>query len=106
MKKVFTEAATRLDIPSIEKWKEDGGRVIGYTCSFIPVELFYAAGILPVRLRLFAILPNYYEIFTANSCFETVTQNKKRIICGQIHQNWQNFVHLQNANKIFAFCES
>ncbi|MCP3954025.1 MAG: 2-hydroxyacyl-CoA dehydratase [Desulfobacterales bacterium] len=51
MKKVFTEAATRLDIPSIQKWKEAGGKVIGYTCSFIPVELFYAAGILPVRLR-------------------------------------------------------
>ena len=51
MKKVFTEAATRLDIPAIEKWKEAGGQVIGYTCSFIPVELFYAAGILPVRLR-------------------------------------------------------
>ena len=51
MKKVFTEAATRLDIPSIQKWKEDGGQVVGYTCSFLPVELFYAAGILPVRLR-------------------------------------------------------
>ncbi|MCP3955029.1 MAG: 2-hydroxyacyl-CoA dehydratase, partial [Desulfobacterales bacterium] len=51
MKKVFTEAATRLDIPSIQKWKEAGGKVVGYTCSFIPVELFYAAGILPVRLR-------------------------------------------------------
>jgi len=51
MTKVFTEAATRLDIPSIQKWKEGGGQVVGYTCSFIPVELFYAAGILPVRLR-------------------------------------------------------
>ena len=51
MKKVFSEAATRLDIPAIEKWKEAGGQVIGYTCSFIPVELFYAAGILPVRMR-------------------------------------------------------
>ncbi len=51
MKKVFWEAATRLDIPSIQKWKETGGKVVGYTCSFAPVELFYAAGILPVRLR-------------------------------------------------------
>jgi benzoyl-CoA reductase subunit C len=51
MKKVFTEAATRLNIPAIQKWKEAGGKVVGYTCSFTPVELFYAAGILPVRLR-------------------------------------------------------
>lgn len=51
MKKVFLEAATKLEIPSIQQWKEDGGKIVGYTCSFIPVELFYAAGILPVRLR-------------------------------------------------------
>ena len=51
MKEVFTEAATRLDLPSIEKWKDAGGRVVGYTCSFTPVEVFYAAGILPIRLR-------------------------------------------------------
>ena len=51
MHKVFSEAATRLVIPAIEQWKAAGGQVIGYTCSFIPVELFYAAGILPVRLR-------------------------------------------------------
>jgi len=51
MNKVFLEAATTLDIPSIQQWKKTGGRVVGYTCSFVPVELFYSAGILPVRLR-------------------------------------------------------
>jgi benzoyl-CoA reductase subunit C len=51
MDPLFLEAATRLDVPSIQQWKQDGGKVIGYTCSFVPVELFYAAGILPIRLR-------------------------------------------------------
>jgi len=51
MKKVFVDAATRLNIPDIQKWKEAGGQVVGYTCSFVPVEVFYAAGVLPVRLR-------------------------------------------------------
>ncbi len=51
MKNVFFEAATKLDIPSVKKWKEKDGKVVGYTCSFMPVEPFYAADILPLRLR-------------------------------------------------------
>lgn len=45
------EAATQTDIASVQDWKEKGGKVVGYTCSFLPVEVFYAAEILPVRLR-------------------------------------------------------
>ncbi len=51
MKTEFLEAVTQIEIDSAQKWKENGGKIVGYTCSFIPVELFYAAGILPVRLR-------------------------------------------------------
>jgi bcr-type benzoyl-CoA reductase subunit C len=45
------EAATNLEISSIRKWKEKGGKIVGYTCSFMPVEIFHAADILPIRLR-------------------------------------------------------
>jgi benzoyl-CoA reductase/2-hydroxyglutaryl-CoA dehydratase subunit BcrC/BadD/HgdB len=51
MKNVFIEAATNIESPSIQQWKEKGGKIVGYTCSFMPVELFYAADILPIRLR-------------------------------------------------------
>jgi len=51
MNKTILEAAQKLELPSVLKWKEQGGAIIGYTCSFIPVEIFHAAGILPVRLR-------------------------------------------------------
>jgi benzoyl-CoA reductase/2-hydroxyglutaryl-CoA dehydratase subunit BcrC/BadD/HgdB len=51
MKNVFQEAATTLDVPSVQEWKEQNRKVVGYTCSFMPVEPFYAAGILPLRLR-------------------------------------------------------
>lgn len=51
MEHVFTEAATEVDIPSVQQWKHQGGKVVGYTCSFMPVEPFHAAGILPIRLR-------------------------------------------------------
>ena len=35
----------------IEDWKNGGGRVIGYTCSYAPEEIIQAAGLLPIRLK-------------------------------------------------------
>lgn len=51
MKDIFFEAATTIEIETVQKWKASGGKIVGYTCSFMPVEPFYAAGILPIRLR-------------------------------------------------------
>lgn len=51
MTMAFYEEATNIDLASVRDWKEKGGKVVGYTCSFLPVEVFYAAGILPIRQR-------------------------------------------------------
>ena len=33
------------------EWKKrTGGKIIGYFCTYVPEELIYAAGILPVRI--------------------------------------------------------
>ncbi|MEE8469870.1 MAG: 2-hydroxyacyl-CoA dehydratase family protein [Dehalococcoidia bacterium] len=47
----FSEAAETLVNPEIEKWKEQGGKVVGYFCSTVPEEILTAAGLLPFRLR-------------------------------------------------------
>jgi benzoyl-CoA reductase subunit C len=51
MNMTLYEAATKMDLSSVRDWKKQGGKVVGYTCSFLPTEIFYAAGILPIRLR-------------------------------------------------------
>jgi benzoyl-CoA reductase subunit C len=51
MDNTLYEAATNMDVPSVRQWKENGGKIVGYTCAFLPVEVFHAAGILPIRLR-------------------------------------------------------
>jgi benzoyl-CoA reductase/2-hydroxyglutaryl-CoA dehydratase subunit BcrC/BadD/HgdB len=33
-----------------EKWKQNGGKVVGHLCSYTPVELIVAAGALPYRI--------------------------------------------------------
>lgn len=35
----------------VKQWKEDGGRVVGLTCSYVPDEIVHAAGLLPYRLE-------------------------------------------------------
>jgi len=49
--KELSEVADTIMNPEIEKWKDPGGKVLGYFCNAMPVEICTAAGILPFRLR-------------------------------------------------------
>lgn len=48
---VFKDAARHIQSEPIKEWKKKGKKAVGYTCSHLPAEIFYAADILPVRLR-------------------------------------------------------
>ena len=47
----FYQAATTLFNPWLGEWKESGKKIIGYTCSYVPAEIFHAIDILPMRIR-------------------------------------------------------
>jgi benzoyl-CoA reductase/2-hydroxyglutaryl-CoA dehydratase subunit BcrC/BadD/HgdB len=47
----WMEAAVVLENRFVKRWKAAGKKVVGYTCSYLPDEVFHAAGILPYRLR-------------------------------------------------------
>ena len=47
----LSKLAETLSNPFVESWKKDGGKVVGFACSYLPEEIIYAAGILPYRLR-------------------------------------------------------
>ncbi|MDP2735426.1 MAG: 2-hydroxyacyl-CoA dehydratase family protein, partial [bacterium] len=34
----------------IRRWKDGGGKVVAWMCSYVPEEIIHAAGVLPVRL--------------------------------------------------------
>jgi len=53
MMKEFLEASTVLNNKHVKQWKKSGKKVVGYTCSYVPDEIFHAAGILPFRIRGF-----------------------------------------------------
>jgi benzoyl-CoA reductase subunit C len=66
----FKRYAGNLLNPSVEQFKGSGGKVVGYFCSFIPEELFIAAGLLPFRIRGTGSLSTERadEYFTSSNC--------------------------------------
>ncbi len=49
--KELTYPAKTLFNSHLEDWRNKGGKVVGYFCSFVPPEIISAAGLLPVRMR-------------------------------------------------------
>jgi bzd-type benzoyl-CoA reductase N subunit len=49
--KEFQEATETLANPEIQKWRKQGGKVLGYFCSYVPEEIITAAGFMPFRMR-------------------------------------------------------
>ena len=47
----FREAVKILDNPEIQSWRDQGNKVITYSCTYVPEEVFTAAGLLPMRMR-------------------------------------------------------
>ena len=47
----FTQAADTIVNPEIQKWKDNGGKVLGYFCSAMPSEIITAADMLGFRIR-------------------------------------------------------
>ncbi|MHA2282996.1 MAG: 2-hydroxyacyl-CoA dehydratase subunit D [Promethearchaeota archaeon] len=50
----FTQAIPLVN-PWINSWKNEGKKVLGYFCTYIPDEIIYAADILPVRIRAMGV---------------------------------------------------
>ena len=51
MMEKFYHIAKNLRSEHVEEWKNNGGSIVGYTCSYVPDEIMHAAGILPFRMR-------------------------------------------------------
>jgi len=47
----LTSLPGRTENPYVSKWKEDGGRVVGFVCGYVPEEIIHAAGIFPYRME-------------------------------------------------------
>jgi bzd-type benzoyl-CoA reductase N subunit len=91
----LTSIVNNLVNPHIEEWKQQGKKVVGFMCTYVPEEILYAAGILPVRLRA----PNCVETTSADvymshlnctfirSCLEFTLEDKYKFLDGLVFTN-------------------
>lgn len=105
----FQSIADSLINSEIIEWKKNGGKVIGYFCSFIPPEIISAAGLLPFRLRgtgstNTVLADNYFTEVScsfARHCFNQALKKEFDFLDGLIaangcdhlrhmYENWQN----------------
>ncbi len=79
------------DNPAIKKWKDSGRKIIAFECTYVPEEIIYAAGALPVRLVGDSQLSKYDEAnaymyqntcsFIRN-CLQLVLKNRYNFLDG------------------------
>jgi bcr-type benzoyl-CoA reductase subunit C len=79
------------DTPAIRDWKASGKKVIAFQCTYVPEEIIYASGALPVRLIGDSQLANYDDAnaylypntcsFIRN-CLELVLKDRYRFLDG------------------------
>ena len=105
---------------AVKVWREQGKKVIGFMCSYVPEEIIYAAGILPYRVRATGCirstrsdaLMSSFSCSFARSCLEFALDGTYDFLdglvaldsCAQIerlYDNWRfkaglPFMHLLN----------
>jgi benzoyl-CoA reductase subunit C len=48
---ICRETLEDTDFPTVKKWRDDGGKVLGHFQVYFPEEIAHAAGMLPVKMR-------------------------------------------------------
>ncbi len=67
----FRDVEKTIDNEPLKEWIKTGKKVIGFTCSFLPPEIYHAADIFPYRLRAIGtetleITDSYYGPFACS----------------------------------------
>jgi benzoyl-CoA reductase/2-hydroxyglutaryl-CoA dehydratase subunit BcrC/BadD/HgdB len=91
----LTETAKTLVNPALHQWKKEGGRVLGYTCSYLPREIATAAGLLPFRVRANSstgteLSDAYFSSFNcsfARHCFDLALKGGYKFLDGVVFLN-------------------
>ncbi|MCJ7523542.1 MAG: 2-hydroxyacyl-CoA dehydratase family protein [Dehalococcoidia bacterium] len=107
----FSNAAETLVNPVLQRWKDQGGKVVGYFCSTVPEEIITAAGLTPFRMRATGSTGTeesdaFYSSINCSfprHCFNQVLTGDFKFLDGivcvnscdhvrRIYDNWKRFV--------------
>jgi bzd-type benzoyl-CoA reductase N subunit len=93
--KELTDIAGNITNPALQAWKEEGKKVVGYFCSYVPEELLYAADIVPYRVRAAGckdtsaadVYMSHLNCTFMRSCLQYAIDNKLDFIDGIVLSN-------------------
>ena len=81
--------------PAIKDWKEDGKKVVGFFCSYVPEEILHAADILPYRIRPTGckettsadVYLSRFNCSFVRSCLEFAIKGEYKFLDGVVFEN-------------------
>jgi len=81
--------------PAVQEWKQQGKKVVGFLCSYVPEEILYAADILPIRLRapscvettLADVYMSHLNCTYMRSCLQFTLEGKYQFLDGLVFTN-------------------
>ena len=91
----LTELAKSPYSHAVRNWKEKGGKVVGFTCSFFLEEILHTAGILPYRLSPTGCTEtteadaymSHFNCTFARSCLQFALKGEYKFLDGLVLMN-------------------
>jgi bzd-type benzoyl-CoA reductase N subunit len=91
----LVDIGRNLENQAIKAWKEEGRKIVGFFCSYVPEEILYAADILPVRVRATGcerttsadVYFSQYNCSFMRSCLEFALEGKYKFLDGIVFTN-------------------
>jgi len=113
----LVELSNAIYNPNIQNWKDKGGKVVGFFCSYIPEEFIYAAGMVPYRIRpvgctdtpsASAYMSGGVHCTFARGCLEYFIEGKFDFLDGMVSMNSCDHMRrlpdlIEKAGKKFPF---
>ena len=72
------------DFPTIKRWRESGGKVLGHFQVYFPEELAHAAGMLPVKIRGAALEPTRADSHFGSYLCSIIKTSLETVLSGHI----------------------
>lgn len=81
---ICRETLEDTDFPTVKKWREEGGKVLGHFQVYFPEEIAHAAGMLPVKMRGAPMEPTRADSHFGSYLCSIIKTSLEMVLSGKI----------------------
>ena len=78
------ELVEDFDHPTVKRWRERGGKVVGHFQVYFPEEIAHAAGLLPVKVRGASVEPSHADAHFGSYLCSIIKTSLELVLAGKI----------------------